>query len=148
MLTLYSLHIGISYIGKNRLYYSVSRLAGKSCSLEYRQRYMLIILKGLWAVIECMVALMVGCIPAISQLFRGIGGSSHHAESDPYEQQQANRSAGDPASWPGRGRKSHLSATPAAFSSEENLFDDGRQKTDITVTNNEIELGELRRGRT
>ena len=92
---------------------------------------MLIILKGLWAVIECMVALIVGCIPAISQLFRGIGGSSHQADSNPYEQRQANTSAGNPASWPGRGRKSHLSATtPAAFSSEENLFDDGRLKTE------------------
>ena len=84
---------------------------------------------------EC-TALIVGCIPAISQVFRGIGGSSHNpADSNPYEQRQANTSAGNPASWPGRGRKSHLSASaPAAFSSEENLFDDGRSKTEIVST--------------
>lgn len=91
---------------------------------------------GLWAVIECMVAIVVGCIPAISQVFRGIGGSSHDpAQSDPYSPYNGwptDTSAGTPASWPGRGRKANISSSAAgATSSEENLFDGIRSKTEI-----------------
>jgi hypothetical protein len=58
------------------------------------------------------------------------GLSDTPAESNPYGRPQTETAPETCSSWPGRGRKSHLSSSnPAATTSEEILFAGGRLKT-------------------
>ena len=89
---------------------------------------------GLWAVIECMVAIIVGCIPPISQVFRGHGTSTHNRSgSRPYLKTYTGDSgihSGDSSG--SRGRVSHItSPIQQPTASEEDLFDGIRSKTEI-----------------
>ena len=88
---------------------------------------------GLWAVIECMASIIIGCIPAISQIFRGSGASTHHPSSSrPYGSKYLDGSGIHAGSAHSRGRVSHIaSPAQAPTSSEEDLFDGIRSKTEI-----------------
>ena len=91
---------------------------------------------ALWAVIECMVAIIVGCIPAISQVFRANAASRSRSSSRPY----TNKYTGDSGIHAGssggsRGRVSHItSPVLAPTASEEDLFEGIRSKTEIVST--------------
>ena len=95
---------------------------------------------GLWAVIECMVAIICGCIPALSQIFRSSRAPSPAYNSHyPYER----RVPDDGGIWSGsegdRGRGPQIISTPerAFTSSEEYLhpkYDRIQAKTEIVST--------------
>ena len=78
------------------------------------------------------LAIIVGCIPAISQVFRIPGGSSNEpSRRNPYAKYYTN-SGIHTGSEAGRGRVSHISSPgPVTSISEENLFDGIRSKTEI-----------------